>query len=256
LLRRTKEAVEADLPPKSEIIQRVELDGAQRDLYETIRLAMHKRVRDEVSRRGVQRSRIVVLDALLKLRQVCCDPRLVKLPAARAAKGSAKLEALLDMLPDLLDDGRRILLFSQFTSMLDLIKPELAQRNVPFVELRGATKDRVTPVARFQRGDVPLFLISLKAGGTGLNLTAADTVIHYDPWWNPAVERQATDRAHRIGQEHPVFVYKLVTVGTVEERILDMQARKADLADGIFGDAATAAPLDAGEIDRLFAPLR
>jgi superfamily II DNA or RNA helicase len=255
LMRRTKEAVEADLPPKSEIVQRVELDGAQRDLYETIRLAMHKRVRDEVTRRGVGRSRIVVLDALLKLRQVCCDPRLVKLPAAAGTKGSAKLEALLDMLPDLLADGRRILLFSQFTSMLDLIKPELAERSIDFVELRGSTKDRVTPVARFQSGEVPLFLISLKAGGTGLNLTAADTVIHYDPWWNPAVERQATDRAHRIGQEHPVFVYKLVTVGTVEERILDMQARKAELADGIFGDAA-AAPLDADALEQLFAPLR
>jgi superfamily II DNA or RNA helicase len=254
LLRRTKEAVEADLPPKSEIVARVELDGTQRDLYETIRLAMHKRVREEVGRRGVERSRIVVLDALLKLRQVCCDPRLVKLPAAAAAKGSAKLEALLDMLPDLIDDGRRILLFSQFTSMLDLIKPELNKLGVPFVELRGATTDRVTPVARFQSGEVPLFLISLKAGGTGLNLTAADTVIHYDPWWNPAVQRQATDRAHRIGQEHPVFVYKLVTVGTVEERILEMQARKASLADGIFGDAAGAAPLNGDEIDRLFAP--
>ncbi|MEO6834711.1 MAG: DEAD/DEAH box helicase [Candidatus Tumulicola sp.] len=254
LLRRTKEAVEADLPPKSEIVARVELDGAQRDLYETIRLAMHKRVRDEVNRRGVERSRIVVLDALLKLRQVCCDPRLVKLPAARAAKGSAKLEALLDMLPDLLADGRRILLFSQFTSMLDLIKPELLRLGVKYVELRGATRDRVTPVARFQSGEIPLFLISLKAGGTGLNLTAADTVIHYDPWWNPAVVRQATDRAHRIGQEHPVFVYKLVTVGTVEERILEMQARKAALADGIFEDAAGAAPLDADAIDRLFAP--
>jgi SNF2 family DNA or RNA helicase len=237
-------------------VQRVELDGAQRDLYETIRLAMHKRVRDEVTRRGVERSRIVVLDALLKLRQVCCDPRLVKLPAARAASDSAKLEALMDMLPDLIDDGRRVLLFSQFTSMLDLIEPELVARGIPYVELRGATKDRVTPVNRFQNGEVPLFLISLKAGGTGLNLTAADTVIHYDPWWNPAVERQATDRAHRIGQSHPVFVYKLVTVGTVEERILEMQARKAGLAEGLFGDADTGAPLDAADIESLFAPIR
>jgi superfamily II DNA or RNA helicase len=255
LLRRTKEAVEADLPPKSEIVQRVELDGAQRDLYETIRLAMHARVRREITRRGAERSRIVVLDALLKLRQVCCDPRLVNLPAARAVKGSAKLEALLDMLPDLLDDGRRILLFSQFTSMLDLIKPELVRRGLKFVELRGSTRDRVTPVARFQSGEIRLFLISLKAGGTGLNLTAADTVIHYDPWWNPAVQRQATDRAHRIGQTHPVFVYKLVTVGTVEERILEMQAHKGSLAEGLFEDAAGTAPLDAGGIERLFAPL-
>jgi superfamily II DNA or RNA helicase len=254
LLRRTKENVALDLPEKSEIVVPIELDGAQRDLYETIRIAMHERVRSELQRRGLARSRIVVLDALLKLRQVCCDPRLVKLAAARNVRESRKLEALLDMLPELIEEGRRILLFSQFTSMLDLIKPELVRRNIDFVELRGDTRDRVTPVERFQAGEVPLFLISLKAGGTGLNLTAADTVIHYDPWWNPAVERQATDRAHRIGQQRPVFVYKLVTSGTVEERIIDLQQRKAELAAGIFGESASAT-LDAGEIDRLFAPI-
>ena len=153
------------------------------------------------------------------------------------SKVSAKLEALLDMLPDLLADGRRILLFSQFTSMLDLIKPELRRRNIAFVELRGATarSGYAGGALSVRRG--PLFLISLKAGGTGLNLTAADTVIHYDPWWNPAVEQQATDRAHRIA-EHPVFVYRLVTVGTVEARVLEMQARKAALAGGVFDDAA------------------
>jgi superfamily II DNA or RNA helicase len=256
LLRRTKANVAADLPPKSEIVHRVELDGAQRDLYETIRLTMHRRVREEVGRRGIERSRIVVLDALLKLRQVCCDPRLLKLPPERVPEGSQKLEALLDMLPDLVADGRRILLFSQFTSMLDLIAPEMKNLKIPFVELRGATRDRETPVATFQRGEVPLFLISLKAGGTGLNLTAADTVIHYDPWWNPAVERQATDRAHRIGQAQTVFVYKLITVGTVEERILEMQARKAELAESLFSESTDAgwAGLDLQEIDRLFAP--
>jgi superfamily II DNA or RNA helicase len=256
LLRRTKENVAADLPPKSEIVHRVELDGAQRDLYETIRLTMHRRVREEVGRRGIERSRIVVLDALLKLRQVCCDPRLLKLPSERVPDGSAKLEALLDMLPDLVDDGRRILLFSQFTSMLDLIAPEIDKLKIPYVQLRGATRDRETPVTRFQNGEIPLFLISLKAGGTGLNLTAADTVIHYDPWWNPAVERQATDRAHRIGQQQTVFVYKLITVGTVEERILEMQARKAELAESLFSETseATWANLDLQEIDRLFAP--
>ncbi len=254
LLRRKKEDVELDLPEKTEIVTRVELDGAQRDLYETIRLAMHERVRAEMRRRGLARSRIVVLDALLKLRQVCCDPRLVKLPAARDVHGSSKLEALFEMLPELIDEGRRVLLFSQFTSMLDLIKPELAARGIDYVEIRGETKDRETPVRRFQSREVPLFLISLKAGGTGLNLTAADTVIHYDPWWNPAVERQATDRAHRIGQHRPVFVYKLITVGTVEERILELQERKGALAAGIFDDAAAAAQvLDEAEIERLFA---
>ncbi|MGZ3551682.1 MAG: DEAD/DEAH box helicase [Vulcanimicrobiaceae bacterium] len=253
LLRRTKERVADDLPEKTEIVQRVELAGTQRDLYETIRLAMHKRVRDEVQRRGLARSRIVVLDALLKLRQVCCDPRLLKLPAASGVKESQKLEALIEMLESLTDEGRRVLLFSQFTSMLDLIKPELTKRHLPFVELRGDTRDRETPVQRFQNGEVPLFLISLKAGGTGLNLTAADTVIHYDPWWNPAVERQATDRAHRIGQEQHVFVYKLIAEGTVEERILELQERKGALAASLFDEASRAPlPLELEDIERLF----
>ncbi|MDE2482092.1 MAG: DEAD/DEAH box helicase, partial [bacterium] len=254
LLRRTKERVAQELPEKTEIVQRVELTGEQRDLYETIRLAMHERVRAEVERRGLARSRIVVLDALLKLRQVCCDPRLLHVPAAAGVTESHKLEALLEMLESLIADGRRILLFSQFTSMLDLIKPELGKRAIPFVELRGETRDRETPVARFQNREVPLFLISLKAGGTGLNLTAADTVIHYDPWWNPAVERQATDRAHRIGQEQHVFVYKLIAEGTVEERILDLQARKGALAQGLFDETSNAPlRLDLHDLERLFA---
>jgi SNF2 family DNA or RNA helicase len=254
LLRRTKEVVALDLPEKSEIVTRIELEGPQRDLYETIRIAMHERVRDALRQRGLARSHIVVLDALLKLRQVCCDPRLLKVSAARGVRRSAKLEALLEMVPELIDEGRRILLFSQFTSMLDLIKPELREREIAFVELRGETRDRVTPVQRFQAGEAPVFLISLKAGGTGLNLTAADTVIHYDPWWNPAVERQATDRAHRIGQHKPVFVYKLIAAGTVEERIVEMQERKAELAAGLFDESASL-QLDAAEIDRLFSPL-
>ncbi len=201
------------------------------------------------------RSHIVVLDALLKLRQVCCDPRLVKLAAARRVSASAKLEHLMEILPQLVEDGRRILLFSQFTSMLDLIKSALAETAIEFVELRGDTTDRARPVARFQQGKVPLFLISLKAGGTGLNLTA-DTVIHYDPWWNPAVEDQATDRAHRIGQDKPVFVYKLVAQGTVEERMLELQQRKKALAAGIFeAGGSAAAALEAADIERLFEPL-
>ncbi|HET9028854.1 MAG TPA: DEAD/DEAH box helicase [Candidatus Aquilonibacter sp.] len=253
LLRRTKASVASDLPPKTEIVQRVELSGAQRDLYETIRLAMHAKVREEVERRGLGRSRIVVLDALLKLRQVCCDPRLLKLPGAATVGESAKLEALLEMLASLIEDGRRILLFSQFTSMLDLIKPELAKRNIPFVELRGATRDRETPVKRFQNREVPLFLISLKAGGTGLNLTAADTIIHYDPWWNPAVEAQATDRAHRIGQDQHVFVYKLIADATVEDRIVELQERKGDLAATLFDETSHASlALSSDDIEALF----
>ncbi len=256
LLRRTKAVVAADLPSKSEIPIPLELAGPQRDLYETVRLAMHQKVRDEVAAKGFARSHIVVLDALLKLRQVCCDPRLVKLAAARGVSASVKLAHLLEMLPPLIEDGRRILLFSQFTSMLDLIKPQLSQIGIDFVELRGATADRAAPVARFQTGKVPLFLISLRAGGTGLNLTAADTVIHYDPWWNPAVEDQATDRAYRIGQKKAVFVYKMVTQGTVEERMIALQERKRALARGISEARDTGGPLiDAADIERLLAPL-
>jgi superfamily II DNA or RNA helicase len=256
LLRRTKSLVAADLPPKTEILRPLELAGPQRDLYETVRVAMHEKVRREVAEKGLARSHIIVLDALLKLRQVCCDPRLVKLTAARQVSASAKLDHLMEMLPPLVEEGRQILLFSQFTSMLDLIKPVLAEAGIDFVELRGDTKDRALPVAQFQKGKVPLFLISLKAGGTGLNLTAADTVIHYDPWWNPAVEDQATDRAHRIGQDKPVFVYKLVAQGTVEERMLELQQRKKALAAGIYDAAGgTGAALEAGDIERLFEPL-
>jgi len=256
LLRRTKEAVVAELPPKTEIVRSIELEGPQRDLYETIRNAVQLRVRDEVARKGLARSSIVILDALLKLRQVCCDPRLVKLERARKTVQSAKLEMLLELLPEMLDDGRRILLFSQFTEMLGLIEEAVKKAKIPYVKLTGQTRDRATPVDRFQNSEVPLFLISLKAGGVGLNLTAADTVIHYDPWWNPAVERQATDRAHRIGQDKPVFVYKLITEGTVEERILALQQRKQELADSLLDRKGASAPQWSEEdLQMLFEPL-
>jgi len=255
LLRRTKENVAPELPEKTEIVRRIELVGAQRDLYETVRLAMHERVRSEIAARGIARSQIVILDALLKLRQVCCDPRLLPSRLRKTAE-SAKLELLLDMLPQMVEEGRRILLFSQFTSMLALIAPALGELGIPFVVLTGETVDRAAVVKRFQNGEVPVFLISLKAGGTGLNLTAADTVIHYDPWWNPAVERQATDRAHRIGQDRHVFVYKLIGAGTVEEKIVELQARKGELAAAIFSQKASAgARFAAEDIERLFGPL-
>jgi len=256
VLRRTKEQVAADLPPKSEMVEKVELAGPQSDLYETVRAAMHERVRAEIAARGLAQSQIVVLDALLKLRQICCDPRLLKLDAAKKVKESAKLERLLEMLEELLAEGRRVLLFSQFTSMLELIEAELKARGIGYVKLTGETRDRKKPVDAFQARKVPLFLISLKAGGTGLNLTAADTVIHYDPWWNPAVENQATDRAHRIGQDKPVFVYKLIAAGSVEEKIAQMQAKKAALAAGVLGGSAgAAAQLTKDDIAALFEPM-
>ncbi|MDB5375246.1 MAG: putative helicase, partial [Belnapia sp.] len=220
LLRRTKDEVVKELPPKTEITEPVALGTAQRGLYEGIRLAMHNRVKEAIAERGMARSGIIILDALLKMRQACCDPRLLKLKAVRDARaGSAKLERLMELLETLLEEGRRVLLFSQFTSMLALIEARLADAGIEHVLLTGDTKDRDLPVRRFQAGEVPVFLISLKAGGVGLNLTAADTVIHYDPWWNPAVEDQATDRAHRIGQEKHVFVHRLVTLGTIEENM-------------------------------------
>ncbi|MFC4518486.1 SNF2-related protein [Cupriavidus pinatubonensis] len=256
MLRRRKDEVATELPPKTMIVRTVGLEGAQRDLYETVRAAMQEKVRAAVAAKGLARSHIIVLEALLKLRQVCCDPRLVKIPQAARIKESAKLDLLLDMLPELIEEGRRILLFSQFTSMLDLIAAALQKTGIPYVMLTGDTTDRVTPVKRFKQGEVPLFLISLKAGGVGLNLTAADTVIHYDPWWNPAVENQATDRAHRLGQDKPVFVYKLITAGSVEEKIVAMQAHKAALAEAILSeDGAGAVKFSAKDIEALFEPI-
>ncbi|MDQ0392558.1 DEAD/DEAH box helicase [Labrys monachus] len=254
MLRRTKAEVAADLPPKNEMPEIVTFEGPQRTLYESVRLAMHERVREAIATQGLKRSTIIILDALLKLRQVCCDPRLVKMAKAPAGKArSAKLDRLVEMLPTLIDAGRRILLFSQFTSMLALIEAELAKAEIPYVLLTGDTRDRRGPIDQFQKGKVPLFLISLKAGGSGLNLTAADTVIHYDPWWNPAVEAQATDRAHRIGQTKTVFVHKLIAENTVEEKIEILKTRKAALASGILDPSGgTALDLTEADIDALF----
>ena len=236
MLRRNKSDVATDLPDKQEMISSVELVGKQADLYETIRLTTEKAVRDALTNKGLAKSQIQILDALLKLRQVCCDPRLVPVPAAQKVKQSAKLELLMELLPELLAEGRKVLLFSQFTSMLTLIEEELEKRKLKWVKLTGQSQKRDAIIEQFTSGAVPLFLISLKAGGVGLNLTQADTVIHYDPWWNPAVETQATDRAHRIGQTKQVMVYKLVAQGTIEERILALQERKAALASSLYGD--------------------
>ncbi len=258
VVRRTKEQVAQDLPAKTIMIKHIELEGKQRDLYETLRLSMHEHVLSEVKKRGLASCQLIILDAILKLRQVCCDPRLVKLPAAAGVDESAKLEYLKSMIGQLLEENRRVLVFSQFTSMLDLIAEELRNEGTPFVELRGDTKDRAAPVRSFQQGEVPLFLISLRAGGTGLNLTAADTIIHYDPWWNPAVEEQATDRAHRIGQDKPVFVYRLVAAGTIEQLMLERQEHKRQLANSLLSQSTAddvLLHLDESGLEALFAPL-
>ncbi|HZX70840.1 MAG TPA: DEAD/DEAH box helicase [Rhodanobacter sp.] len=259
LLRRRKDDVLTDLPAKTEIVRTLELEGDQRALYETLRLAQHERVRQAVQERGLAQSGIIVLDALLKLRQACCDPRLVKLASAKKITTSAKLDALLELLDGLLGEGRRVLLFSQFTEMLALIEAALIKRGVAHQILTGQTpsSQRSALVKRFQSGSVPVFLISLKAGGVGLNLTAADAVIHYDPWWNPAAEAQATDRAHRIGQDKPVFVYRLICAGTVEQKIQAMQGRKAELARAVLegGGATTQLRFNETDLAELFAPL-
>jgi superfamily II DNA or RNA helicase len=254
LLRRTKAEVAADLPSKSEIRETVTLTPAQRQLYDATRLIMQKKVRDALDQRGLARSAIVVLDALLKLRQACCDPRLVKSASATArAGGSAKLSRLLELVESLKAEGRSALVFSQFTSMLDLIRAEFAARDWRHAWLTGDTRDRKTPVDSFQSGDVDLFLISLKAGGVGLNLTQADTVILYDPWWNPAVEAQAIDRAHRIGQSQPVFVHRLIAADSVEEKMLELQARKKGFAEALWaGEAGGFAGLSNADVEALF----
>ncbi len=256
MLRRHKSEVATELPSKTEILSEVELDGAQRDLYETIRVSMDAKVRKAIDQKGFSRSQIVILDALLKLRQVCCHPALLSIPSAKKVTQSAKLNQLLEMLPEMVEEGRRILLFSQFTSMLAIIEQELNKIGLEYVILTGQTRDRETPVDAFQSGKVPLFLISLKAGGSGLNLTAADTVIHYDPWWNPAAENQATDRAHRIGQDKPVFVYKMITAGTVEEKIIEMQEKKQQLADALFNEGSKGSGISSEDLQALFEPIR
>ena len=255
ILRRTKDQVVLELPAKTEIIHRIPLNKEQQEIYESVRTAMDSKVRDAIADKGLARSQIIVLDALLKLRQVCCHPQLIKTEISKQARRSAKLDFLVELLATLIEEGRRILLFSQFTTMLAMIEDHLKKEKIKYVKITGATRDRKTPVEKFQEGEIPVFLISLKAGGTGLNLTAADTVIHYDPWWNPAAENQATDRAHRIGQTNPVFVHKLVSEGSIEERILELQARKSKLVEALLSQETTKLKLDTSTLENLLSPI-
>ena len=238
LLRRLKRDVAADLPAKLEQVSFCELNPDQRAVYQQVIEASRKEVLDAVGAQGLARSRMVVLTALLRLRQVCCDLRLLKLDSPGPASGiaSGKIELFGELLEEVLDGGHRALVFSQFTSMLALLKEQLTADGVEFCYLDGSTTHRAQVVERFQSTpEIPVFLISLKAGGVGLNLTGADTVIHFDPWWNPAVEDQATDRAHRIGQTRVVTSYKLIARDTVEEKILLLQQRKRDVIAATLG---------------------
>jgi len=257
ILRRTKDKIATELPPKTEIVQTLRIEGKQAQLYESVRLAMDDRLKDIIAKKGLQRSQIEILDALLKLRQVCNHPQLLPMASAKKITQSAKLDFLMDTLPELISEGRKILIFSQFTSMLALIEAELDIANIAFVKLTGASKNRQQLVEKFQTGEFPVFLISLKAGGVGLNLTAADTVIHFDPWWNPAVENQATDRAHRIGQDKSVFVYKLIIENSIEEKIQQIQKTKAELANSLLSEEVSEGKLTLTNdvLSALMAPL-
>jgi superfamily II DNA or RNA helicase len=238
LLRRVKREVAKDLPERIEQVSFCDLTEDQRAVYQQILEVSRREVLESVGAQGVQKSRMVILNALLRLRQVCCDLRLLKLEgAADAATASGKLDLFAELLEEVLDGGHRVLVFSQFVQMLTLLQDHLRGEGIDYCYLDGSTPNRGEVVQRFQSSpNIPVFLISLKAGGVGLNLTAADAVIHFDPWWNPAVEAQATDRAHRIGQTRVVTSYKLITRGTVEEKILNLQTRKRELLKHVLGD--------------------
>jgi len=252
ILRRTKEEVVKELPPKTEIIKRAKFGSKQAKLYENIRVTMEKKVREAIKGKGLSRSHITILDALLKLRQVCCDPQLLKLESAKTIKESAKLEMFLELIDDLNLEGRKILVFSQFTSMLSIIEKQIKKRKIVYTKLTGSTRKREEAIEKFTKGDATIFLISLKAGGVGLNLVEADTIIHYDPWWNPAVENQATDRAYRIGQDKAVFVYKLIVENSIEEQIIKLQEKKKSLQAGIYkGNEDKSEKFDGGELVEL-----
>jgi len=256
ILRRLKSQVEKELPDRTDIIHLCELEDDQRSLYLDVLDECRQKVFNEIASRGIKRSQISVLAALLRLRQVCCDPRLLKNRGDAPPAASAKLSAFIAMIDEIIDEGHKILVFSQFVEMLTLIRAELEKAGIDYAYIDGQTpaKERLDRVNNFNADPkLPIFLISLKAGGTGLNLTGADYVIHYDPWWNPAVENQATDRAHRIGQTRHVFNYKLITRGTVEEKILALQKKKKELAELVMGgDESVAKELTKEDLEYLF----
>ncbi len=255
ILRRMKKDVLTELPDKYETKMLTDLSEGQKLIYlsylENIRSELHS----EIEESGVEKNRMKILAALTRLRQICCHPSTF---LDNYQGGSGKLELLMELIPEAIANDHRILVFSQFTSMLRIIEGELKDLDIPYFYLEGstATQDRNDYVKRFNSGEGKVFLISLKAGGTGLNLTGADTVIHYDPWWNPAVEDQATDRAYRIGQLNKVHVMKLITKGTIEEKIFKLQRRKKELSDSIISSKEVFInSLSKEELEELFAPM-
>ncbi len=234
ILRRTKEQVAADLPPKQEQTLFCDLEQGQKELYEELRDYYRQSLLSRIADEGISRSKIKILEALLRLRQAACHPGLID--RKRTGEPSAKLDLLLPQISEVLEEGHKILVFSQFTSFLSIVRERLDAQEIRYEYLDGETRDRAAPVEHFQSDpDCGLFLISLRAGGLGLNLTAAEYVYLLDPWWNPAVESQAIDRTHRIGQTRPVFAYRIIARETVEEKVLELQKTKRDLADAIIG---------------------
>jgi superfamily II DNA or RNA helicase len=254
ILRRTKAEVAKDLPEKIETDQVCELTGEQSALYSAVLKEVRAQVMGEVERQGLGRAHIQILAGLTRLRQAACDPRLLGLPREFSDEDSGKLVALRELVQTCVAGGHRVLVFSQFVSMLTLIRRALEEDKVAYEYLDGSTRDRQEKVDSFQREDgPPIFLISLKAGGSGLNLTAADTVIHFDPWWNPAVEDQATDRAHRIGQTKVVTTYRLIAQGTIEEKILELGGKKRELVGAVLSeDIGGAKKLTKTDLEELF----
>lgn len=254
ILRRTKLEVAKDLPEKLEFNKIVDMAPEQRAIYLQVLREVRAQVMGEVERVGLAKSQLHILAGLTKLRQAACDPRLLGLPKELGDEHSGKLAALRELVDEVEAGGHKVLIFSQFVSMLKLIAAALEQDKIRYEYLDGSTTDRPTRIDRFQSDPtIPVFLISLKAGGSGLNLTAADTVIHFDPWWNPAVEEQATDRAHRIGQDKVVSVYRLVAAGTIEEKILQLKQKKKDLVAAVLEeDHGGGKQLTKADLDDLF----
>jgi SNF2 family DNA or RNA helicase len=252
LLRRTKRDVYKELPEKLDQVVYCSLTAQQTEVYEKLLLESRRQIGELTGGKDQNKGRMLILTALLRLRQACCDLRLLGMQDLTQEQASAKLELLDELLREVIDGGHRVLIFSQFVSMLQLQKAALDAADIPYCYLDGQTKERMKVVDRFQEDPaIPVFLISLKAGGVGLNLTGADTVVHFDPWWNPAVEAQATDRAHRIGQEKVVTAYKLITRGTVEEKILKLQETKRGLMEAIESEEPVMAGLTTAEIVEL-----
>jgi SNF2 family DNA or RNA helicase len=246
MLRRLKKNVLKELPPKTEVVLDVELSDKEREFYEVLRREARETV---LSTKGPQR-RLQIFAELTRLRRACCHPNLI---VEDCDVGSSKLDAFTNLAETLMKNGHRALVFSQFVDHLSLIRERLDELNFSYQYLDGSTrpKARGEAVEKFQSGEGQFFLISLKAGGVGLNLTGADYVIHMDPWWNPAVEDQATDRAHRIGQQRPVTVYRLVAQDTIEERIIELHHQKRDLADTILEGQGQLKKLDLDQLGDL-----